>query len=108
MKSVAARIKNMKDGGNCIMTKEKQELVGWWRMNKKNEVCVSDRSLGYAFFLITAIFPFGIQYQMPSLAAFMTELEKASFFKDLTKQFGYVMMLAYASVTNLPVSTIAF
>ena len=86
------------------MTPEKQALVGWWRNHNKNVVCVKDRSLGYAFYLVVSVFPFGTSNQMPSLQSWIQFMEKEAFFKAITKQFGFVMMLAYGSVMNLPVA----
>ena len=84
------------------MTPEKQELVGWWRNDKKNNVCVEDRSLGYAFYCIVAVFPFGSSNKMPTLISWIQSMEKESFWKHFTRQFGFVMLLAFSSVMNLP------
>lgn len=106
-KYTVKRIQGMDDDGHCLMTEEKNALVGWWRAKreKDNKIIANDRSFVYAFFLMVAIIPFGVE-EVPTLSEFISELEESSIFADFTTMFGYYMLLCYGSCMNLGVSRI--
>lgn len=102
------RIQEMDDKGNCLMTVEKNKIVGWWRCRNKrdNVIVANDRSAMYAFYLIIAIFPLGKQFGTPSLEDLFDIIKNTGFFDAFCTMFGYFMLLCYGSVLNLSVSCI--
>ena len=95
----------MDDGGDCLMTERKNELVGWWRARRKQEQTIysPDRAPIYAFYLIVAIFPMGDEFGTPGFGRFMGIIKELNMCEDFFAMFGYYMFLCYGSVINLPV-----
>ena len=95
----------MEDGGDCLMTDKKNQLVGWWRARKKKDqtIVATERAVIYAFLLIVMIFPLGPEFGTPSFEDFFDIIKQCSFFQDFCTMFGYYMILGYGSVMNLSV-----
>ena len=73
-KYLCGRFRGMKNGGADLMTKEKNELVGWWRFTKQNNVAASDRACLYALYLMIGMIPFGAQFGTPTLSQFFDQV----------------------------------
>ena len=62
--------------------------MGWWRrtFEKHQKIAIRDRSLGYAFYLMVAIFPFDEETStFPTLIEFIDEITTYDYFPTLLR-----------------------